>query len=112
RSVRSIMQFMMGPLNGPSSFHQEEETFREIQAFLFSIQPPKYPLAIDHALAEKGKAIFEKTCSKCHGTYGENWAYPNRIVKIDEIGTDRRRFDGITAEFARYYNRSWFAKEK
>lgn len=112
RSVRSLMQFMMGPLNGPTSFEQEEATFRDVQAYLLSIQPPKYPFPVNQDLANKGKVVFEKTCSKCHGTYGENWTYPNRIVKIDEIGTDRRRFDGLTAEFGRYYNRSWFAHEK
>src|SRR5207248_7546997 len=26
-------------------------------------------------------------------------------------GTDRRRFDGITAKFGAYYDRSWFAHE-
>src|SRR5262249_46335139 len=55
---------------------------------------------------------FENTCSRCHGTYGENWTYPNRIIPLDEIGTDRKRFDGVTEEFGGYYNRSWFAQEK
>src|SRR6266404_6186430 len=112
RSVRSIMQFMMGPLNTPADFDRAEPVFRDIQAYLLSLEPPKYPFAIDRDKAAKGKIVFEKTCSKCHGTYGENWTYPNRVVKIDEIGTDRRRYDGITAEFGRYYDRSWFAQEK
>ena len=30
----------------------------------------------------KGETIFNKTCSTCHGTYGEKWTYPNKIVKI------------------------------
>ena len=112
RSVRTLMQFMMGPLNTRATFDKEEETFRDVQAFLFSLQPPKYPFDIDRAKAAAGKVVFEKTCSKCHGTYGENWTYPNRIVKLDEIGTDRKRYDGITVEYGRYYNRSWFAQEK
>jgi hypothetical protein len=112
RSVRSIMQFMMGTLNGPNVFEKEEATFRDIRECLLTLQPPKYPFAIDKDLAAKGKKLFEQTCSKCHGTYGENWTYPNRVVKIDDIGTDRRRYDGITEEFGRYYNKSWFAKEK
>jgi hypothetical protein len=112
RSVRSLMQFMMGPLNGPGAFEREEAVFADIQAFLLSLQPPKYPFPVDSGLAAKGQTIFERTCSKCHGTYGKNWSYPNRVVKIDEIGTDRRRFDGITEEYARYYDHSWFAREK
>jgi len=112
RSVRSIMQFMMGPLNTSGDFERAEPIFRDIQRYLLSLEPPKYPFAIDRDKAAQGKIVFEKTCSKCHGTYGENWTYPNRIVPIDEIGTDRRRYDGLTAEFGRYYDASWFAQEK
>lgn len=112
RSVRSIMQFMMSPLNGPSVFEKEEATFRDVRAYLLSLEPPKYPLAIDGPLAAAGKKLFETTCAKCHGTYGENWTYPNKIIPINEIGTDRRRYDGITRKFGEYYNQSWFAQEK
>jgi hypothetical protein len=111
RSVRSIMQFMMHPLNLPDDFARAEEDFRHIRAYILSLEPPKYPLPIDKELASHGEAIFTKTCSRCHGTYGEKWTYPNKIVPIDEIGTDRRRYDGITKKFGDYYNRSWFAAE-
>lgn len=112
RSVRSIMQFMMSPLNSRTVFDREEATFRDVQAYLKSIEPPKYPLAIDRALADKGERVFKKTCSGCHGTYGPDGKYPNKIVALDEIGTDPRRYEGITETFEQYYNRSWFAKEK
>jgi mono/diheme cytochrome c family protein len=111
RSVRSIMQFMMHPLNLPDDFARAEEDFKHIRAYILSLEPPKYPLRIDHDLAAHGEAIFVKTCSRCHGTYGDKWTYPNRIVPIDEIGTDRRRYDGITAKFRDYYNKSWFAAQ-
>ena len=45
RSVRSLMQFMLSPLNLPYVFEQEESTFADIRAYLMSIQAPKYPLA-------------------------------------------------------------------
>ncbi|HZT78665.1 MAG TPA: hypothetical protein VFA26_00465, partial [Gemmataceae bacterium] len=112
RSVRSLMQFMMSPLNTRSAFLKAEDDFRDIQAYLLTIQPPKYPLPIDRGLAQKGEKLFVRNCARCHGTYGEKWTYPNRIIPIDEIGTDRKRFDGLPADFGRYYNRSWFAKEK
>jgi mono/diheme cytochrome c family protein len=110
-SVRALMQFMMASLNGPSDFHREEKTFADIQAFLLTLQPPKYPLTIDQALAAKGKRVFENTCSRCHGTYGENWTYPNKIIPIAEIGTDPKRFDGLNKDVINYFNQSWFAKE-
>jgi hypothetical protein len=110
RSVRALMQFMLSPLNPPSVFGKEESTFADIRAYLLSLQPPKYPLPIDTALAKRGGAIFSDNCARCHGTYGEKWTYPNRIVPLDEIGTDRHRFDGITKKFDEYYTKSWFAK--
>jgi hypothetical protein len=110
RSIRSIMQFMMTPLNGPQVFDKAEADFADIQQFLLSIQPPKYPFPIDRTRAAEGEKIFMANCSRCHGTYGEHWTYPNKVVPLDEIGTDRRRYEGITAKFAHYYDTSWFAQ--
>jgi hypothetical protein len=112
RSVRSMMQFMMGSLNTRSTFDKDEAAFRDIRAFMLSLRPPKYPFPVDRDLAAKGEHIFKQTCSRCHGTYGENWTYPNRIIKLEEIGTDPKRFYGVSEKFADYYNRTWFAREK
>jgi hypothetical protein len=110
-SVRSLMQFMMSPLNPRSTFVKEEATFRDIQAYILSIEPPKYPWKIDTELAEKGKKAFTANCARCHGTYGEKWTYPNKIIPLKEIGTDPKRFEGLSEEFGRHYNSSWFAEE-
>jgi len=112
RSVRSIMQFMMSPLNPASAFEKSEPAFRDIQAYLLSLEPPKYPLPVDDKLASKGLETFEQTCSRCHGTYGKKPTYPNRIIPLEEIGTDPKRAQGLSEKFSKYYNQSWFAKEK
>ena len=112
RSVRSIMQFMMGSINPPSAFEKEETTFRDIRQHLLSLRPPKYPFPIDEPLAKKGEALFGKSCARCHGTYGDNWTYPNRLVPLAEIGTDPARARGISDKFIAYYNQSWFAREE
>src|SRR5262249_35776361 len=109
---RTLMQFMLSPLTPPSAFEKEEPTFADIRAYLLTLQPPKYPFPIDRDLAAKGQKVFEQTCSRCHGSYGEKWTYPNRIVPIDEIGTDRTRFAGLPRDYGEYYNKSWFAQEK
>jgi hypothetical protein len=109
RSVRSLMQFMMSPLNFPSAFHEAESDFADIRAYLLTLEAPKYPLPIDRDLARKGEALFHDTCARCHGTYGAKWTYPNKVIPLDQIGTDRRRFEGITRKFGEYYNKSWFA---
>jgi len=110
RSVRSLMQFMMSPLNGRDTFDKEEATFGDIRQFLLSLEAPRYPFPIDTQLAEKGRLVFNKTCASCHGTYGEKASYPNKIVPLDIIGTDRTRFQGLSDAAGLYYNKSWFAQ--
>jgi mono/diheme cytochrome c family protein len=105
------MQFMLSPLNTPSAIRKEETTFRDIQAYLLSIQAPKYPFPVDKELASKGEKLFRANCSRCHGTYGENWTYPNKIIPLKEIGTDPARYEGLSAKFGEHYNQSWFSKE-
>jgi hypothetical protein len=112
RSVRSLMQFMLMPTNSRTVFEKEESTFADIRAFLISLEAPKYPFPIDSSLAERGAVIFNETCSRCHGTYGDKWTYPNKIVPIDVIGTDRKRLEGVSMKFGEHYNRSWFGEEK
>jgi hypothetical protein len=111
RSVRSLMQFMLTPLNFPSTFDREEATFRDVRAYLLSLEPPKYPFPIDRALADKGASVFRENCARCHGTYGERWTYPNKVVPLAEIGTDPARAHGISDAFFELYNHSWFARE-
>ena len=110
-SVRSLMQFMMHPLTLPSQFEKAEPDFRDIQKYLQSIEPPKYPFAIDAEKARRGEQLFLDNCAKCHGTYGPDWTYPNRIIPLDEIGTDPKRYENIGQSFGEAYNKSWFAKE-
>ncbi len=112
KSVRSLMQFMMSPLNGSSAFKRAEKNFKDIQQYLLSLEAPKYPLPIDRKLAAVGEKVFEKTCARCHGTYGENPTYPNKVVKLDVIGTDPKRFEGISEKFNDYFNTTWFAQGK
>ena len=34
------------------------------------------------------------------------------MIPLEEIGTDRRRFDGLEERFGLYYDQTWFAREK
>src|ERR1043165_3202441 len=112
RSVRSIMQFMLTPNNSLEVFEKEEPVFKDIQAYMLSLEAPKYPFEIDAKLAETGHTLFTKTCAKCHGTYGKDWTYPNKIIPLKEIGTDPARYYGLPKVLGEHYNASWFAKEK
>jgi mono/diheme cytochrome c family protein len=100
---------MLVKQNGPEKFHGWEEEFRDVHAYLSSLEPPKYPYPIDAPLAERGKAAFNRVCSQCHGEYGANRNYPERLVPIDEVGTDRVRLDALTPKHRAAYGESWFA---
>src|SRR5215218_1770159 len=110
RSVRSNMQFLLGE-KSLEELKALEPTFRDIQAYLRSLKPPKYPFPVDAAKAARGKLVFEKTCSKCHGTYGPGGEYPSRIVELDVIGTDPARALGLSDRLVAHYNSTWLAAE-
>lgn len=86
--------------------------FGDVLAFIKSINPPKYPKEINNDLATKGKAIFINTCSKCHGTYGNDGKYPNLLIPASIIKTDSLLFLGNqqNPQFINWFNKSWFAQ--
>lgn len=110
RSVRSIMQFMMHPLNGPSRFADEESTFADIRAYILSVKAPVFPRNINKTKSERGREIYETTCFKCHGGRGENSPYPGKVIPLETVGTDTTRYVGISPEFGDFYNSSWFSE--
>src|SRR5205814_779666 len=84
---------------------------RDVQQYLLSLEPPKYPFPIDKAKAAKGEVVFADHCARCHGTYGERWTYPNKVVPLEEIGTDPNRHRGVEAAYGVAYAESWFGQE-
>jgi mono/diheme cytochrome c family protein len=62
--------------------------FTDVRAYLVTLEPPAFPYAVDQELAERGGKLFRKNCKRCHGTYGEDWQYPNKLVALEDIGTD------------------------
>jgi mono/diheme cytochrome c family protein len=106
--TRPIMQFTMGEPNGEKIRSWEGE-FKDVLAYLRTIQPPKYPWPVDDKLAADGRKVFEKTCAQCHGTYGPDGKYPNKLIPLEVIGTDSVRLKGLTKEFRAYFNKTWFA---
>lgn len=109
-AVRSNMQFLMGSLSR-TQIEALEPTFEDLDQYFRSIEPPKYPFPIDARLAETGRAIFEDQCARCHGTYGANPTYPNKIIPLAEIGTDPARARGLSRAFVAHYNASWFGEK-
>lgn len=89
--------------------------FPDLMAWMRTLQAPPYPFAIDDVLATRGAAVFERTCTRCHGTYGDddaNEGYPNLLVPLETIGTDPLLASTYAAypQYHSWYNESWFAQ--
>src|SRR5262249_42422566 len=55
------------------------------------------------------EGIFNNNCAACHGTYGPGGSYSNKIVSIEELGTDPVRLSALSADHRAAYGQSWFA---
>ena len=90
--------------------------FDDINAYLESLRAPKYPFAIDAALAASGEAVFLAHCAGCHGTYSANEAeetYPNLLLPLAVVGTDPTLAASGAAELrpmVEWFNASYFGE--
>jgi cytochrome c5 len=86
-----------------------DQAFVDVRAWIEEgLTAPKWPWSVDMALAGRGETVFEATCSKCHGTYGEGGKYFNQLVPLADVGTDPLLATGETEFAARYVE--WFAE--
>lgn len=107
KTPRQLMPFAMSPTFSDEKFRSFEPNFVHIYQYIEELEAPKYPFPIDSALARRGKELFEKTCAECHGTYGPGGEFPNRVIDIEEIGTDSRRFQAIYKDRREAANKGW-----
>jgi hypothetical protein len=110
-STRSIMQFLLVPGRAKEKVTAAEPVWDDVRRYILSIDAPKYPFEIDQKKATQGETIFAERCAGCHGTYGAEGVYPNKIVPIGKVGTDRVRFDAITDAARNHYNKTWYGEK-
>jgi len=84
--------------------------FHHVLAYLYSLEAPAYPLAIDQALAMQGKKLFEANCAECHGTYGDDGKYPDLLIPASVIQTDPMLYESnfSNPKFLEWFEKSWF----
>ena len=104
-----------GDLFAPKGIFLKQEAYLDdIFEMVASTQPPAFPGPIDKKLADYGRYVFENTCSKCHGQYDDYGAlvkYPNKIIAIEKIGTDRERaFPGGKDKAYEFFKNSWLGE--
>jgi hypothetical protein len=105
---RILMQFLLVKENGPEKFHEWENDFRAIESWIAALEPPKWTGPLDQSLADKGAGVFAEHCASCHGSHGAGGSYPDRVIPIEEVGTDRVRLDSLTAKERAELTSSWF----
>ena len=77
---------------------------REMEDWLMTLPPPRYPLPVDSALALRGKPIFEQQCAGCHASGRDNRL--GTVIPLAEIGTDPERANSWTSQAADSANRT------
>lgn len=78
------------------------ERMLALRDYLRTKEPPDFPFEIDRDRATAGQAVWQRECADCHA---EGGSYFGKVVPIDEIGTDRNRFDTWQQEHADATNR-------
>ena len=109
---RFLMASNLLTVNDTAESREVDSHISNVLAYIRSIQPPKYPHAIDKELASDGEAIFINSCAKCHGEYGAKVSYPNLLIPASVIKTDSLLFKSNyqDPQFIDWFNKSWFTK--
>jgi mono/diheme cytochrome c family protein len=109
---RFLMASNLLTVSDSSEAREVDSHFNDVLAYIFSLEPPKYPRPIDAALAKKGAVIFVQHCSKCHGNYGDDGDYPNLLIPESIVKTDSLLYKSNyqSPQFIEWFNKSWFAQ--
>ena len=107
---RFLMASNLLTVNDTSESRSVDEHMPDVLAYLYSLKPPKYPATINEPLSQRGKAVFEKKCSSCHGKYGQESTYPNLLIPESLILTDSFLYKSnySNPQFVDWFNKSWF----
>jgi mono/diheme cytochrome c family protein len=107
---RFLMASNLLTVNDTAESHEVDSHMPDLLAYIYSLEPPKYPREINASLAKEGETIFIKKCSGCHGTYGDNEKYPNLLIPGSVIQTDSFLYKNnySSPQFVNWFNQSWF----
>jgi mono/diheme cytochrome c family protein len=109
KSHRDIMQFSFSPTIPGETVRAWEEDFKAVYAWINSVRAPKYPHEIDAPLAGRGREVFDTHCARCHGKYGTESSYPERLVDVEDVGTDALRAN-LSVAFKKHLGQSWLGE--
>ena len=108
---RFLMASNLLTVNDTAESARVDAHMPDVLAYLYTLEAPKYPKAINTSLAAKGRLVFERKCAECHGAYGEKARYPNYLIPGTVVGTDSALYKANYSEpqFIDWFNKSWFS---
>ncbi len=109
---RFLMASNLLTVNDTSEARDVDNRINDVLAYIYSLEPPKYPHPVNASLARQGGVVFVQHCSKCHGNYGEGGDYPNLLIPEKTIGTDSFLYKSNyqSPQFVEWFNKSWFSQ--
>lgn len=90
----------------PEYIVQHQDKWNDIYAYVARLKAPSYPGVINNQLAKQGKKIYRDNCQSCHGA-GD---YSEKVIPIEEIGTDSDRLIAMNNSLATARNATSFGK--
>jgi mono/diheme cytochrome c family protein len=84
----------------------DHASIQRIKDWIWTLPPPSYPFGIDKALADKGAALYQRECLRCHADhrFRDGTVVPGtkvgEVEDIDEVKTDPYRLNSYTFIFA------------
>ena len=111
--ARLIQQIMVVGLVDLEQAEDINSQAGDMLAWILEVEPPAWPNEINEELAAEGQDLFERECSRCHGTYGPEGNYPNLLVPLAMVGTDEAyaRYYVEKPGLTNWYEESWFAQD-
>ena len=109
---RFLMASNLLTVSDSAEAREVDSHFNDVLAYIYSIEPPKYPHPINATLAKRGGVLFVEHCAKCHGSYAEDGEYPNLLIPESLVGTDSLLYKANyqSPQFVEWFNKSWFAQ--
>jgi mono/diheme cytochrome c family protein len=109
---RFLMASNLLTVSDSSEAREVDSHFNDVLAYIYSLEPPRYPRPTNASLAKQGGILFVQYCSKCHGNYGEGGDYPNLLIPESIVGTDSMLYKSNfqSPQFIEWFNKSWFAQ--
>jgi mono/diheme cytochrome c family protein len=80
-------------------------SLQRVHDWIWTLQPPRFPYAVDSPLAARGAGVYQQHCLECHADhrFRDGVKAGSRVGSIEDIasiGTDRHRLDSYTFVFA------------